>query len=215
MDSHEPEQFAAELRRLRDRPGALSVRLPGGCTSTEAMWAYRAWATLAVPFSGRGAGSRARRPGRAAGLLDCGGLRGCSGCGGDRIGRRDAHTAPRRMDRDVGGIGGCGSSALSDSCSKSACAFPMMSNAVRVFFNSPRVPRSTRGAVPTRWPPPTASAASPTAGNQPPLPMPLHHGHGSTQSHATNTDPPGAGSRPSPHSAHSHTPRQSPACTPG
>jgi hypothetical protein len=36
----------------------------------------------------------------------------------------------------VRGAGGVWSSALSDSCSKSACAFPMMSNAVRVFSRS-------------------------------------------------------------------------------
>src|SRR4029079_12061746 len=34
------------------------------------------------------------------------------------------------------GVGGSWSSALPDSCSKSACAFPMMSNAVRVFVRS-------------------------------------------------------------------------------
>jgi hypothetical protein len=36
MDGHEREQFATELRRLRDRAGLSLENLPGGRTSTTA-----------------------------------------------------------------------------------------------------------------------------------------------------------------------------------
>jgi hypothetical protein len=59
----------------------------------------------------------------------------------ERARRRDRHVrSPQFGERGVqdvfGGRGGCGSSALSESCSKSAYAFPMMSSAVRVVVNS-------------------------------------------------------------------------------
>ncbi len=66
---------------------------------------------------------------------------GGPGPSGQRARHDNRHLrGPQLGERGVqdvfGGVGGCWSSALSDSCSTSACAFPMMSNAVRVFFNS-------------------------------------------------------------------------------
>jgi len=72
---------------------------------------------------------------------------GGPGTTSQRARRRDRHLRrPQLGERDIhdflgrpGGLGaldGPSSSALSDSCSKSACAFPIISNAVRVVVSS-------------------------------------------------------------------------------
>jgi hypothetical protein len=110
------------------------------------------------------------------------------------------------------------SSALSESCSKSACAFPMMSNASEWSPTGIQATRSGRGAFPTRRTRRTASSGSddsPIIGNGPHRPALPHPVRGSIRSRETNTGPLGAGSHPSHHSAPPRTRRQYSACIPG
>jgi hypothetical protein len=107
------------------------------------------------------------------------------------------------------------SSALSESCSRSACAFPMMSNASEWSPTGIQATRSGRGAFPTRRTQQTTlngSDDSPIAGNQPHCPGLPHPVRGPIRSRETNTGPLGAGSHPSHHSAQLRTRRQYSAC---